>query len=285
MSWYGKYMQVYGSPYDEVAYKDIVSQVRLNLEKLQSGQPLVTVSVIAYNEEKHLLACLWALSELKTHYPIEIIGVDNDSKDRTGDIFRVLGIPYYTEFQHSCGYARSCGLSHAKGKYHVNIDADTLYPPEYIDRMIDVMEYSHDIVGVSGTWGYFPNAKQSRMELYIYECVRDVYLRLQAWKRPELAVRGLVFVYRTEEARKVGIRCDIIRGEDGILAFGLRRYGKIAFLRHRKVRAITGYGTIGDGMLWKRFRIRVWQVLSKFTTLFTSAKEYKDEEHNLVKKV
>ena len=148
MSWYEKYMQVYEKPYDEVAYADIVSEVRVNLAKLQSEHPLVTVSVIAYNEEKHLLACLWALSELNTRYPIEIIGVDNDSKDRTRDVFRASGIPYYIELQHSCGYARSCGLAHAHGKYHVNIDADTLYPPEYVDRIIDIMEHNSEVVGV-----------------------------------------------------------------------------------------------------------------------------------------
>lgn len=80
MAWYNKYLQVYEKSYDEVAFKDIVSTVRSNLKSLQSDEPLVTVSVIAYNEEKHLLACLWALSEMKVQYPIEIIGVDNESR-------------------------------------------------------------------------------------------------------------------------------------------------------------------------------------------------------------
>ena len=71
MRWYEKYMQVYEKSYDEEAFRGIVSEVRGNLQKLQSEAPLVTVSVIAYNEEKHLLACLWALSDLKTNYRSE----------------------------------------------------------------------------------------------------------------------------------------------------------------------------------------------------------------------
>lgn len=284
MSWYDKYMQVYGKSYDEIACKNIVAQVRLNLARLQSKQPLVTVAIIAYNEEKHLLACLWALSELKTRYPIEIIGVDNDSKDKTGEIFRASGIPYYTEFQHSCGYARLCGLSHAQGKYHVNIDADTLYPPKYVDRMIAVMECSQDVVGICGTWGYFPDKNHSRIAIWLYEFFRNCYLKIQALNHPELSVRGLVFAYRVEEARKVGIRVHIIRGEDGALAFGLRKYGKIAFLCDNEVRAITGYGTVGDCSMWKSFWIRVVQASKGFKHLFTPAKEYKDRDYNLIGK-
>ena len=120
MSWYSRYLQVYGKSFDEVTFAEIISEVRSNLKKLQSDAPLVTVSIIAYNEEKHLLACLWALSEMTTRYPIEIIGVNNDSKDHTADIYTAVGLPYYTELQHSCGHARLCGLMNARGKYQEN---------------------------------------------------------------------------------------------------------------------------------------------------------------------
>ena len=76
------------------------------------------------------------------------------------------------------------------------------------------------------------------------------HLWLQSFNRPELSVRGLVFAYNTELARKVGIRTDIIRGEDGSLALGLKPYGRIAFVRKRRARAVTGYGTVSkDGSL------------------------------------
>lgn len=283
MAWYSKYLEVYDKSYDEVAFKDIISQVRTNLAKLQSADPLVTVSVIAYNEEKHLLACLWALSEIKTRYPIEIIGVDNESKDKTATIFRDLGVPYFTESQHSCGHARLCGLTNARGKYHINIDADTLYPTQYVDRMISVMEKSPQVVGVSATWGYFPTENNSKLELSLYVFLRNLYLRLQSFKRPELSVRGLVFAYRTQEAREVGIRVHIIRGEDGALAFGLKKYGKIAFVYSRKARVITGYGTVGKEGLWKRFWIRVTQIFKQLSGFFTSAKAYEDKDYNVVK--
>lgn len=93
MSWYNKYIEVYKKPFSE-APQQIVNNVRNKLKLLQSEEPLVTVSVIAYNEEKHLLACLWSLSEMQCKYPVEIIGVNNDSKDKTEEVFKELGIPY-----------------------------------------------------------------------------------------------------------------------------------------------------------------------------------------------
>ena len=53
------------------------------------------------------------------------------------------------------------------------------------------------------------------------------------------------FAFKTELAKKVKLRTDIRRGEDGSLALSLKKYGKIAFLYNRNARPVTGYGTIG----------------------------------------
>lgn len=281
--WYSKYLQVYEKPFSE-APSSIVEEVRQNIAGLQNEHPVVTVSLIGYNEEKHLLACLWSLSEMKCKYPVEIIGVDNESKDRTAEIFQACGVPYYTETRHSCGFARLCGLNHARGKYHINIDSDTMYPPKYVETMVDALKRP-GIVGVSSLWSYIPDKDHSRFGLMFYEATRDIYLWIQSFKRPELSVRGLVFAYRTEYAQKTGIRTDIIRGEDGYLALQLKQFGKIAFVRSRKARAVTGYGTVGaDGSLFDSFKVRVTKGLKSIGRIFTKKEEYIDEESNLIKK-
>lgn len=282
MKWYTKYLQVYEKPFAD-APQDIIDEVRNKLAKLQSRQPVVTVSLIGYNEEKRLLACLWSLSEMICKYPVEIIGVDNESTDRTAEIYQATGIPYYTENQHSCGFARLCGLNNAKGKYHINIDSDTLYPPHYVETMIKVLE-KPGVVAVSSLWSYIPDKNHSWIGLKFYEFARDVHLYLQSFKRPELSVRGLVFAYRTDYARQVGIRTDIRRGEDGSLALGLKKYGKIVFVRKRKARAVTGYGTISaDGSLLNSFKVRVLYALKGIGGIFSKKEVYKDEDSNLIK--
>lgn len=282
MKWYTKYLQVYEKPFAD-APQSVIDEVRNKLAKLQSNQPVVTVSLIGYNEEKRLLACLWSLSEMICKYPVEIIGVDNESTDRTAEIYQATGIPYYTENQHSCGFARLCGLNNAKGKYHINIDSDTLYPPHYVETMIKVLE-KPGVVAVSSLWSYIPDKNHSWIGLKFYEFARDVHLYLQSFKRPELSVRGLVFAYRTDYARQVGIRTDIRRGEDGSLALGLKKYGKIVFVRKRKARAVTGYGTISaDGSLLNSFKVRVLYTLKGIGGIFSKKEVYKDEDSNLIK--
>ena len=118
MTWYKKYLSVYEQPLQE-APQEIIREIKTKIEKLQSDTPLVSVVIIAYNEEKHLLANLWSLSDSECQYPMEIIGVDNDSSDKTAEIFKMTGVPYYTEYEHSSGYALRCGLKHARWKYYI----------------------------------------------------------------------------------------------------------------------------------------------------------------------
>lgn len=282
MAWYSKYRTVYEKSIDEVP-DSVFYEVKQNIARLQSPAPIVTISVIGYNEEKHLLSCLWSLSDTICKYPVEIIGVDNDSKDRTAEIFERCGVTYFRETKHSCGHARACGLSHAKGKYHLNIDSDTMYPPHYAEKMVEAM-MKKGAVAACSSWSYMPDKEHSRLAIKIYEACRDFYLWAQHFKRPELAVRGLVFGYDTELGRKIGIRTDIIRGEDGSLALGLKKYGRIIFIHYRKARAVTGYGTVSaDGSFARSFYNRIVMRLKCITSLFSSRDHYEDEDSNLVK--
>ncbi len=278
--WYEKYMAIYGKPFSEVS-QEIIDGTRQRLAALQSDKPLASIVVIGYNEETHLQACLWALSEIQCKYPIEIIGVDNDSSDRTAEIYEQSGIPYYTEYQHSCGYARRCGLQHARGRFYFDVDSDTLYPPHYHEVMIDHL-LKPGVSCVSATWGYFPDAGHSRLSLRLFEMSRDLFLWIQHFKRPELSVRGLVFAYNADYGRKEPYRVDIIRGEDGSMALALKKYGKIKFVRDRRCRAITGYGTVGNQSLWQSFLHRVRVQMRGITRIFHKTDHYEDAEDNLI---
>ena len=279
-NWYDKYLSIYGKPFSEVS-QEIIDGTRERLAAMQSEEPLASIVVIAYNEETHLQACLWAISDIKCKYPVEIIGVDNDSKDRTAEIFEKSGIPYYTEHQHSCGYARRCGLQHSKGRFYFDVDSDTIYPPMYYELMLEQL-MKHGIVAVSATWSYFPDANHGKFGLRLFEMCRDLFLWIQHFKRPELSVRGLVFAYNADYGRQEEYRVDIIRGEDGSMALALKKYGKIVFVRDRRCRAITGYGTIGNQSMWQSF-IQHVKIQSKgISRIFFKKDHYEDSDDNLV---
>jgi glycosyltransferase involved in cell wall biosynthesis len=281
MAWYDKYLSIYGKTADEIP-DNICEEIKENLSTRQSNQPLISVVVIAYNEERRLAACLWSLSELQTQYPIEILGVNNNSKDRTEEVYQRLGLPYYNELQQSPGFARQCGLNHAKGKYHFCIDADTFYPPLYVDLMMTKL-LKPDVACVSSFWSFYPDEKHSAFGLTMFELIRDSFLFIQHFKRPELCVRGMVFAFNADYARQVKIRTDIRRGEDGSLALSLKQFGKIAFLYNRKARPVTGYGTLNEESLWQSFLYRVKVQLKGITRIFYTKDHYEDSDDNLVK--
>ena len=280
-NWYDKYLSIYGKSPDEIP-EDILDEIKEKLAIKQCKNPLVSVVVIAYNEERRLPACLWSLSELQSQYPIEILGVNNNSKDRTEKVYQRLGLPYFNEMKQSPGFARQCGLDHAKGKYHFCIDADTFYPSRYVDLMMKKLTKA-DVSCVSSFWSFFPDENHSRFGLFLFELIRDLFLYVQHFKRPELCVRGMVFAFNAEYAKQVKIRTDIRRGEDGSLALSLKPFGRIAFLYHRKARPVTGYGTIGSQSLWQSFVQHVKIQGKGITRVFFKKEHYEDNEDNLVK--
>lgn len=280
-NWYDKYKTIYGKSFDEIP-DSVLDEIKVNLNHQQSKSPLASIVVIAYNEERRLAACLWSLSELRTKYPIEIFGVNNSSKDRTEDIFQRLGLTYFNEPKQSPGFARQCGLDHARGKYHFFIDADTFYPSCYVDKMMTKL-LKPNVSCVGTFWSFYPDENHSRFGLFWFEMVRDFFLWVQHFKRPELNIRGMTFAFNTEYARQCTIRTDIRRGEDGSLALSLKKFGKIAFLYDRKARPVTGYGTIGNQSLWQSFVNHVKIQGKGITRIFHSTNHYEDSEDNLVK--
>ena len=227
------------------------------------------------------MSCLWSLCENQHNYPVEILVINNHSTDHTEEVLKELGVTYFNEYQKGPGFARQCGLNHARGKYHLCIDADTLYPPQYISTMIKVLQ-DKEVAGAYALWSFLPN--EHHLGLFFYETLRDLYLKIQNLNRPELNVRGMAFAFHTETARKEGFRTDILRGEDGSLALALKKYGKLRFVTARKARVLTGYGTISaDGALFSSFKKRAIKGLRSFTTLFYSKNNYEDEDSNLIK--
>ena len=281
MAWYKKYLSIYEKPFKEVP-DGIIADIRGKLSSMQSDEPLVSVVVIAYNEAKRLSSCLWSLSDLKTSYPIEILGINNSSTDETEDVYRAFGIRYFNEERKSPGFARQCGLDNSRGRYHFFIDADTFYPPLYIDTMMRKLQQP-DVSCVGSFWSYYPDKNHSAIGLWAFELIRDTFLWIQHFKRPELCIRGMVFAFNADYAQKEKIRTDIRRGEDGSLALSLKKYGRIAFVHSRKARPVTGYGTLGNGSLFASLIYRAKVQLKGISRIFFTKDKYEDSEENLIK--
>lgn len=283
MKWYTKYLSVFEQPFAAIPH-EAVAHVRRKLASRQSANPFASIILIAHNEENRILACLWSLCDNTSGYPVEIFVVNNASTDRTEDVLKTLRVPYLNESNKGPGYSRQCGLNHARGKYCICVDADTLYPPRHIQTHIDALG-SGGVVCAFSLWSFVPGGKYPAAGLWILETLRDAYLRVQALKRPELCVRGMALSFNTRYGRMVGFRPDIIRGEDGSLALGLKKYGRLKLITSRKARVLTSSATLrADGSLTGSLLARARKAIKGLPGLFTVKERYEDDDTNIIRR-
>jgi glycosyltransferase involved in cell wall biosynthesis len=95
----------------------------------------LSIVIPAYNEERHLPACLDAIAS-QTVMPDEVIVVDNNSADKTDEV--ALSYPFVRLVHESTQgrvYARNRGFNAAKGDIIGRIDADTVLPPTWVEQI------------------------------------------------------------------------------------------------------------------------------------------------------
>jgi glycosyltransferase involved in cell wall biosynthesis len=101
-----------------------------------------SVIVPAYNEEALLAETLGLLKAAMAGQPLagELIVVDNNSTDRTGEIARGLGASVVFESINQISRARNAGARHAHGRYLVFVDADTKIAPALLGQALSNLE-------------------------------------------------------------------------------------------------------------------------------------------------
>lgn len=267
--------------YDQIE-QESYNRIAAEMEKKNSDNPLISMVIIAYNEEKRIIRCLSSIAAIQTEIPMEVIVVNNNSKDNTQVVLDKCGVRSVIEKQQGVGFARQAGMDAARGKYISCGDADTLYPPKYIDTMVKHLE-KEGTAGVYGTYSFLPDGEKSETALKIYEYFRDLAVRIRSVKRPELCVGGANFAFRKDYGCSVGWRTDLRRGEDGSMLLGLKKYGKLHFILENNSRAWTSSRTLdSDGNLFQMVTKRIIRESKRIKEYFTTAKTYKDQDHNLI---
>jgi glycosyltransferase involved in cell wall biosynthesis len=249
-------------------------EVNSRLHKIRTDNPVVSIVIIAYNEEANIVRCIDSLSKISSRYPFEIIIVDNNSKDRTAEAIKKFNVTYLFQAVQGCGVARQLGMEHAKGKYILTGDADTLYPPDWVNELTQKLEMPN-IACVFGRYSFIANEDIPRWKLTIYETLSDLLVFAKNYKRPFLNVLGMTMGFVKEYGLKVGYVELNIRGEDGRLAFDLMKYGKIKGIFSDKSRVWTGVRTLAkDGNLFNAILIRFHSAISNIGSYMTKHKDH-----------
>ena len=190
---------------------------------LLKGDPEVSVVIPAYNEEENILNAVLSISRNTTLRSVEIIVVNNNSSDNTEKVALSAGITCINETKKGVKAARTAGLMAARGKYVMNADADTIYPPHWIDTMIPPLD--DDKVAISyGKFAFLPSGGAGRLNYFLYEQMAD----------------ALRWVKRNFKEEAVNAQCLQVDGyehppgtnEDGWLAIKLREkgFGKLHYV-------------------------------------------------------
>jgi cellulose synthase/poly-beta-1,6-N-acetylglucosamine synthase-like glycosyltransferase len=125
--------------------------IKLALEAKMTPKNLrISVVIPAYNEELRIKDCLDALM-LQTVKPLEIIVVDNNCTDKTAAIAKKYkGVTVVNETVQGKAYAQSRGFDYAKGDILGRFDADTILPPNWVERVAKEFLDNPTLVGLSG---------------------------------------------------------------------------------------------------------------------------------------
>lgn len=97
--------------------------------------PLISIIIPAYNEEDLIAECLESIKS-QSCKNLEVIVVDDGSKDRTLEIAKGLKVKTMSQYHKGPGSARNLAASHAKGKILVFVDADMIFDKNFIRDLV-----------------------------------------------------------------------------------------------------------------------------------------------------
>jgi glycosyltransferase involved in cell wall biosynthesis len=132
----------------------------------------ITAIVCAYNEARHLPACLFSLLA-QTRPADEILVVNNASTDETGSVARsVPGVRVIDEPTKSLVVARETARQHAKGDILAYMDADCRAPIFWLERLEQRFLQSTSRVAITGPYRFYDWDWSGRF----FACAYDVVL-------------------------------------------------------------------------------------------------------------
>lgn len=227
--------QLYATNPTEIA---TMALIRERYSKICKGVPLVSIVMPAYNEEANILQTLLSLSNNDTQWPVEIVVVNNNSKDKTEEMVLSAGIPCIKETNQGITNARNAGLAVAKGTYILNADADTIYPKDWIEEMVKPLIQNEKVCSVYGRFSFIPTGNTGRFTYFFYEYFADLMRWMNKIFRDEaMNAYGFNSGFRRDQGLSVeGFNHPPGTNEDGWLALKLREkgYGKLHYVTNIK---------------------------------------------------
>ena len=119
---------------------------------LKVNSTSISIIIPAYNEERHIAACLDAISA-QTQMPEEVILVDNNCSDNTVKIAEKYSfVKILKEKKQGRAHARNAGFNAAKSDILGRIDADSVLESEWVNKVKSIFENDNISVITGGAY-------------------------------------------------------------------------------------------------------------------------------------
>ncbi len=156
---------------------------------------LISVIIPTFNEQKDIENCLLSLKS-QTYKPLEIIAVDDGSRDRTVKIMKNFkGVKLLRQSHKGPGSARNKGALKAKGEIFVFVDADMTFDKRFIDKLTKPIR-EKKVIGTfsknefvsnsenrwARNWSINQNWQEGRMHTKKHPNQQDVFRAIRADK-------------------------------------------------------------------------------------------------------
>lgn len=220
----------------------------------------LTVVIPVKDDARHLERCLEALSR-QVHLPDEVVVVDNASTDDSAEVARRAGARVVDEPEPGIPAAASTGYDAVEHGVIVRCDADTVPPPDWLQRVHEAFARDPGLVAVTGP-GHFYDLPAVRARL-----ARTFYMRGYFWgMRAAIAnvpLWGSNMALRVSTWTEVHDRVhreDPLVHDDTDLSFALGSTARVRYDR-RLVVGVSGRTFDSADSLRRRFRW-AWHTLA-----------------------
>lgn len=200
------------------------------MENLSKKSPTISLIIPAYNEEKYITDCLIHVLKNSGDKFLEVLVIDNASTDMTSAIAaRYDNVRIVREDKKGLTSARQRGFLAARGDILAFVDADTLMPSGWAEKVTGAFEEDSSLCCLSGPYIYYDSPKfQQFLAKWFYWrlLAMPIYFFLGY-----MAVGGNFAIKKSVVEKMGGFDTSIeFYGEDTDIARRAHKFGKVKFM-------------------------------------------------------
>lgn len=195
-----------------------------------ASEPVISVVVPAYNEERVIASCLQHLQAQNIQQPYEIVVANNNSTDGTAAVAEKLGARVLNVTEKGYVHAAIAGVDAARGAIIAMTDADTRVPKDWLQRIYATLQARPELVAVGGPFEFHDGPSGVRKMIKL---LNGISPRLMI-----ASLSGMNMAFRKSAYQAVGgFNPKINLQADTYLGNRLAKYGKTMLIKDNVVQA------------------------------------------------